>query len=51
MAEVVKQSNVFQIELKNEEIDDPITLIGIGFIYDDIGIIAPEILKDKELHK
>ena len=51
IAEVVKQSNVFQIELQNEAIDDPITLIGIGFIYDDIGIITPEILKDKELLK
>lgn len=44
-------SNTFQIELENSSLNDPITLIGIGFVYDVTDLITPTILKDEVLLK
>lgn len=44
-------SNTFQIEITNSNLDDPLTIIGIGFVYEDIGINAPNIMKDEVLLK
>lgn len=51
MAEIVMVSNTFQIELENSSLNDPITLIGIGFVYDVTDLITPTILKDEVLLK
>lgn len=51
VAEIVMVSNTFQIEIKNSNIEDPITLIGIGFVYDVTDLVIPTILKDEELLK
>ncbi len=51
MIEIVMVSNTFQIEIKNSAIEDPITLIGIGFVYDTTDLVIPTILKDEELLK
>lgn len=48
-AEIIMISNTFQIEIKNNNLDDPVTLIGIGFIYDNSDVITPTILKDEVL--
>lgn len=49
MIEVIRVSNTFQIELTNSNLDDPITLIGAGFIYEETDLVAPNILKDEVL--
>ncbi len=49
VAEVIMPSNTFQIEINNNRIDDPITLIGIGFEYETIEVVTPVILKDEDL--
>nr|DAJ56144.1 MAG TPA: hypothetical protein [Caudoviricetes sp.] len=51
MIEIVMVSNTFQIELQNSAIEDPITLIGVGFVYDTTDLVIPTILKDEELLK
>lgn len=47
--ETVLVSNTFQIEVINDRIDDPITMIGIGFVYEDTDFITPSTFKDEEL--
>lgn len=51
VAEIIMVSNTFQIEIENDSIEDPLTLIGIGFIYDTTDIVTPTILKDEVLLK
>ena len=51
MVETVMVSNTFQIEIKNSSVEDPITLIGIGFVYDTTDLVMPTILKDEDLLK
>lgn len=51
MVETVMVSNTFQIEIKNSNVEDPITLIGIGFVYDTTDLVMPTILKDEDLLK
>lgn len=49
VAEIVMVSNVFQIEVIADNIDDPVTLLGVGFSYADTDLVLPTILKDEEL--
>lgn len=49
VAELVIVSNTFQIEMIADNVDDPITLYGIGFSYADTDLVIPSILKDEEL--
>ena len=49
MIELIHISNTFQIELKSSSIDNPITLLAIGFIYEDIDLVSPDIMKDEVL--
>lgn len=49
MIEIVMVANTFQIEIENDAIDDPVTLIGIGFVYNPTDYIVPTILKDEVL--
>lgn len=51
VAEIVMVSNTFQIELSNSSIGDPVTLIGIGFVYEVTDVVNPTILKDEVLLK
>jgi hypothetical protein len=51
IAEIIMVSNTFQIEIENNNIDDPVTLIGIGFVYEITDIITPNIWKDEVLLK
>lgn len=51
MVETVIVSNTFQIEMKNSNIEDPVTLIGIGFVYDTTDLVTPSIMKDEDLLK
>lgn len=51
VAEIVMVSNVFQIEIIADGLDDPVTLLGVGFSYADTDLILPTILKDEELSK
>lgn len=51
VAEIVMISNTFQIEFENDSVDNPITLIGVGFIYSPTDVISPTILKDEVLLK
>jgi hypothetical protein len=49
VAELVMVSNTFQIEILANNLDDPMTLLGIGFSYADTDLVLPTILKDEEL--
>lgn len=49
MIELNRISDTFQLEIKNSNLDDPITLIAIGFIYEDVDFTMPNILKDEVL--
>jgi hypothetical protein len=49
MMEVSRASNTFQIELINNNLDDPVTLIGIGFIFEESDLVLPNIMKDEVL--
>lgn len=49
VAELVIVSNAFQIEIIANNIDDPMTLLGIGFSYADTDLVLPTLLKDEEL--
>lgn len=49
MIEVSRASNTFQVELTNNNLDDPITLIGIGFIFEESDLVLPNIMKDEVL--
>ncbi|MDD4565736.1 MAG: hypothetical protein PHE79_09730 [Eubacteriales bacterium] len=49
MVEVSRASNAFQIELINNNLDDPVTLIGIGFIFEESDLVLPNIMKDEVL--
>lgn len=49
--ETVIVSNTFQIEITDNNINNPLTLIGIGFSYADTDLVLPTILKDEELLK
>lgn len=51
VAEIVMVSNTFQIELIANNLNDPITLLGIGFSYADTDLVLPTILKDEDLLK
>lgn len=45
MAEVIRISNTFQLEIVNNNLNDPITLLGVGFIYEETDLVTPNILK------
>jgi hypothetical protein len=49
MIEFGRVSNTFQIEITNSNLDSPITLIGIGFVYEETDLIFPNIMKDELL--
>lgn len=49
MVEFTEASNTFQVEVRNNELNSPITLVGIGFIYEETDFTTPNILKDSEL--
>jgi hypothetical protein len=49
MAELIRTSNTFQLEIINNNLNDPITLIGVGFIYEETDLVTPNILKDEVL--
>lgn len=51
MIEMVMVANTFQIEIISTGIENPITLIGIGFVYATTDLTIPTILKDEELLK
>lgn len=51
MIEVKRVSNTFQVEIKNTSINEPITLIGVGFIYYETDLVFPSISKDEVLLK
>jgi hypothetical protein len=51
MMEVSRASNAFQVELINDNLDDPVTLIGIGFIFEESDLVLPNIMKDEVLLK
>lgn len=51
MAELIKVSNTFQIEIINNNLDEPITLIGIGFVYEKTDLVTPNMLKDEVLNR
>lgn len=49
VVETIIPGNTFQIEFINNNLDDPVTLIGIGFIYENTDYVLPTILKDEVL--
>jgi hypothetical protein len=49
--EYIQVSNTFQIEFKNERLDDPVTLIAVGFMYRDADVFRPNAMKDGVLLK
>jgi hypothetical protein len=49
--EYIQVSNTFQIEFRNERLDDPVTLIAIGFEYRDADVVRPGNMKDEVLLK
>jgi len=49
MIELSKNSNTFQIEITNSSIDQPITLLAIGFVYETADFATPTMYKDEEL--
>ena len=49
MAEIIRISNTFQVEIVSNNLNDPITLLGVGFIYEETDLVAPNILKQEEL--
>lgn len=49
IAELVMVSNVFQVEIIANGLNDPLKLLGIGFSYADTDLVLPSIMKDEEL--
>lgn len=49
MVELTMSSNTFQIEIRNNTLNSPITLVAIGFVYEDADFVIPTILKDEDL--
>ena len=47
--ETIEPANTFQLEFIKSSIDDPMTLIGIGFIYENTDYVSPTVLKDELL--
>mgnify|MGYP003316847419 CR=1 FL=1 len=49
MVELTKASNTFQIDITNSTIDNPVTLLAIGFVYEVTDYVTPNMLKDEVL--
>ena len=49
MVELTLVSNTFQIDIQNNNLNDPIILIGIGFVYEETDFVSPTIFKDEVL--
>lgn len=47
--ELTAISNTFKVAIRNNRINDPITLIGIGFIYENADYVSVSSLKDEVL--
>ncbi|MFV0515774.1 MAG: hypothetical protein ACK5MV_00040 [Aminipila sp.] len=51
MVEVIRTSNVFQLEIESNTLNNQVTLLAIGFIYEDTDLVMPNILNEEELLK
>lgn len=49
MIELTQLSNTFQIEIQNNKLNSPLTVIAIGFVYEPTDFVIPTILKDEVL--
>lgn len=49
MIEYTFNSNTFQIEFRNNHLNSPVTLVAIGFVYEETDFVIPTILKDEVL--
>ena len=49
MIELTMRSNTFQIEFFNNELNSPISIIAIGFVFEPIDFHTPTLLKDEVL--
>lgn len=51
MIEVIRTSNVFQVEIESNTLNNPVTLLGIGFIYSETDLVLPNLQNEEELLK
>ena len=51
MIEITEPSNTFQLEIRNSSLNQPITLVAIGFVYEESQFVTPTLLKDEVLLK
>jgi hypothetical protein len=51
MIELNKLSNTFQVEMASANTDNPVTLVAIGFVYEETDLVAANLLKDEVLLK
>lgn len=49
MAELTQLSNTYQLEVRNNKLDSPLTVVAIGFVYEPTDFYIPDILKDEVL--
>jgi len=49
MVELTQMSNTFQLEIKNNKLNSPLTVVAIGFVYEPTDFVIPTILKDEVL--
>jgi len=49
MVELTQMSNTFQLEVKNNKLNSPLTVVAIGFVYEATDFYTPTILKDEVL--
>lgn len=51
MIEITRRSNTFQLIIQNHSLDSPVSLVAIGFVYQESDFITPTMLKDEDLLK
>ena len=49
MVELTQMSNTFQLEIRNQKLNSPLTVVAIGFVYEPTDFVIPTILKDEVL--
>lgn len=49
MVELTQMSNTFQLEVRNQKLNSPLTVVAVGFVYEPTDFVIPTILKDEVL--
>ena len=49
IVEISEVSNTFQLDITNDNLNDPVLLIGFGFVFEETDFLAPTNMKDEDL--